>query len=87
MEVNEQEEYKKEMENLQLDLNQCKTDSERINVLKEHHRNMLSSLVAAHNLMDRHDFGWKGFHETTKKTISGTKGRISPLGYFVRSCT
>ena len=61
MEVNEQEEYKREMENLQIDLNHCKTDPERINVLKEHHRDMLSSLIAAHNLINRSDFGWKAF--------------------------
>lgn len=61
MEVNEQEEYKREIVNLQIDLDHCKNDHERINVLKEHHRDVLSSLVAAHNLMDRPDFGWKGF--------------------------
>lgn len=61
MEVNEQEEYKKEMENLQIDLSMCKTDSEKIRVLKEHHREILTGLIAAHNLIDRSDFGWKGF--------------------------
>ncbi len=60
MEVNEQEEYKKEMKLLQLDLNLCSTDAERINVLKEHHREVLIEAVAAHNLINRKDFGWKG---------------------------
>lgn len=61
MEPCEQEEYKKEMSTLSLDLVQCKTDKERINVLKEHHRNMLVETIAAHNLIDRKDFGWKGY--------------------------
>lgn len=61
MEPCEQEEYKKEMSILSLDLAQCKTDKERINVLKEHHRNMLVETIAAHNLIDRKDFGWKGY--------------------------
>lgn len=59
MEPCEQEEYKKEMLILSLDLAQCKTDKERINVLKEHHRNILVETIAAHNLIDRKDFGWK----------------------------
>jgi len=57
----EQEEYKKEMAWLKIDLGQCKTDAERINVLKEHHRNMLIEAIAAHNLINRKDFGWKGY--------------------------
>ena len=57
MEPCEQEEYKKEMSILSLDLAQCKTDKERINILKEHHRNMLVESIAAHNLIDRKDFG------------------------------
>jgi len=80
MEINEQEEYKKEMESLQCDLDQCTTDSDRINVLRDHHRNMLSKLVSAHNLLDRRDSGWRGFHDTTRKSVSATKGRIDPFG-------
>ena len=61
MEPCEQEEYKKEISLLNLDLARCKTDAERINVLKEHHRDILTGLIAAHNSIDRPDFGWKGF--------------------------
>lgn len=61
MEPYEQEEYKKEISWLNLDLAKCKTDAEKIKVLKEHHRNMLIESIAAHNLINRKDFGWKGY--------------------------
>ena len=61
MEPYEQEEYKKEISWLNFDLARCKTDAEKIKVLKEHHKNMLIESIAAHNLIDRKDFGWKGY--------------------------
>lgn len=61
MEPCEQEEYKKEISLLNFDLARCKTETEKINVLKEHHRNMLIESIAAHNLINRKDFGWKGY--------------------------
>ena len=61
MEPYEQEEYKKEISWLNFDLARCKTDAEKIKVLKEHHRNILIESIAAHNLIDRKDFGWKGY--------------------------